>query len=67
MKLNALLRRPLWLPQHRDPKPGSTMPQAERSGTPGGVGAMGGIDDGMGKHPCHGRHQRNNQITDFAP
>ena len=50
MMLDALLRR------HNDPKPGSTLPQAERSGTPGGVGAMGSIDDGMGRHPCHGRH-----------
>ena len=31
-------------------KPGSTMPQAERCGTPGGVGALGRIGDGMGRH-----------------
>ena len=54
MMLDALLRR------HNDPKPGSTLPQAERSGTPGGVGAMGSIDDGMGRHPCHGRHRQSN-------
>ena len=48
--LNVLPRRPLRLPRHIDPEPGSTIPQAERYDTPVGVGVVGGINDGLGRH-----------------
>ena len=63
MMLDASLRRSPWLPRHSNPKPGSTMPHVEWSGTPGDGGG-----DGMTLSPIelHRTHKKGRQQKGYS-